>query len=65
MVNKEGVQAQVGNIVEYPLRSIETADFNDGRSHGVGLLVSRNIDRGTIHIDRHCSTYMAQAVRVG
>ena len=39
-------EPQVGNIVEYPLRSIETEDFQDGRSHGVGLLVGRNIDRG-------------------
>ena len=36
----------VGDVVEYPLRTIETEDFNDGRSHGVGLLVSRNKDRG-------------------
>ena len=37
---------RVGDVVEYPLRSIETEDFADGRSHGVGLLVGRNMDRG-------------------
>ena len=37
---------QVGDVVEYPLRIVETEDFNDGRSHGVGLLVGRNMDRG-------------------
>ena len=37
---------QVGDIVEYPLREIETQDFDDGRTHGLGLLVSRNMDRG-------------------
>ena len=37
---------QIGDVVEYPLRIVETEDFNDGRSHGVGLLVGRNMDRG-------------------
>ena len=39
---------QIGDVVEYPLRAIETEDFNDGRSHGVGLLVGRNMDRGKL-----------------
>ena len=41
---------QVGDIVEYPLRSVETEDFNDGRTHGVGLLVGRNMDRGELSL---------------
>ncbi len=43
---------QIGDVVEYPLRSVETEDFNDGRSHGVGLLVGRNMDRGKQRAER-------------
>lgn len=51
MVNADGMQPRVGDTVKYSLRLIETQDFetqdfDDGRSHGFGILVSRNIDRG-------------------
>lgn len=35
-----------GDVVEYPLSSIIKEDLMDGREKGVGLLVSRNLDRG-------------------
>ena len=36
----------MGDIVEYPLSPAEQATLQDGRTHGVGLLVGRNMDRG-------------------
>ncbi len=36
----------MGDVVEYPLREIEREELQDGRRAGVGLLVSRNLDRG-------------------
>eukprot|EP00884_Botryococcus_braunii_P018573 jgi/Botrbrau1/539/Bobra.0010s0014.1 len=36
---------QVGDVVEYPLREVEQKELRDGRTAGVGLLVSRNMDR--------------------
>lgn len=35
-----------GAIVEYPLPQVVRDELQDGRSHGVGLLVGRNCDRG-------------------
>ncbi|PSC75282.1 chaperone -like [Micractinium conductrix] len=35
-----------GTVVEYPLPAVVQAELQDGRSHGVGLLVGRNCDRG-------------------
>ena len=32
-------------MVEYPLSELIQAALQDGRTHGVGLLVGRNIDR--------------------
>eukprot|EP00798_Chlamydomonas_sp_ICE-L_P018719 gene18719-25244_t len=37
---------QDGDLVEYPLPEVVMADLQDGRTHGVGLLVGRNMDRG-------------------
>lgn len=34
-----------GAVVEYPLSQLVQDELQDGRSHGVGLLVGRNIDR--------------------
>ena len=34
-----------GDVVEYPLSDIVIADMCDGRTHGVALLVGRNMDR--------------------
>lgn len=39
-------QAVVGDVVEYPLSEVVKQQLQDGRSHGVGLLVGRNKDRG-------------------
>ena len=39
-------QPAAGAVVEYPLPPQVVADLADGRSHGVGLLVGRNLDRG-------------------
>lgn len=36
----------VGAVVEYPLPQVVRDELQDGRSHGVGLLVGRNCDRG-------------------
>ena len=35
-----------GDLVEYPLSEVTRQQLQDGRSHGVGLLVGRNKDRG-------------------
>lgn len=35
-----------GDVVEYPLSEVVKQQLQDGRSHGVGLLVGRNKDRG-------------------
>ena len=35
-----------GDVVEYPLSEVVKQQLQDGRSHGVGLLVGRNQDRG-------------------
>lgn len=35
-----------GDVVEYPLSDVVRQQLQDGRSHGVGLLVGRNKDRG-------------------
>ncbi|KAL2635635.1 hypothetical protein R1flu_007114 [Riccia fluitans] len=42
-------EAQLGDVVEYSLSDAARAQHEDGRLKGVGLVVSRNIDRG----DRH------------
>lgn len=43
-VSDDGVlMVAVGTVVEYPLRS---NDIVDGRTHGIGLVVGRNADRG-------------------
>ncbi|BBN04787.1 hypothetical protein MPTK1_3g07620 [Marchantia polymorpha subsp. ruderalis] len=42
-------EAQLGDVVEYYLSDAAKAQHQDGRLKGVGLVVSRNIDRG----DRH------------
>lgn len=39
-------QPVVGDVVEYPLSDVVRQQLQDGRSHGVGLLVGRNKDRG-------------------
>ena len=39
-------EAQVGDVVEYPLPQHVTDNLQDGRTHGVGLLINRNMDRG-------------------
>ena len=36
----------MGDVVEYPLSAVVKQELQDGRSHGVGLLVGRNKDRG-------------------
>ena len=36
----------MGDVVEYPLSVVVKQELQDGRSHGVGLLVGRNKDRG-------------------
>lgn len=36
---------QAGTIVEYPLSQQQREELQDGRTHGVGLLVGRNCDR--------------------
>ena len=36
----------MGDVVEYPLIDVVKYELQDGRSHGVGLLVGRNKDRG-------------------
>jgi len=41
-----GAEAQSGNVVEYPLSQVVRDDMQDGRSHGLALLVGRNMDRG-------------------
>ncbi|KAL3137318.1 hypothetical protein ABBQ32_006858 [Trebouxia sp. C0010 RCD-2024] len=41
-----GQQPVVGDVVEYPLSKVVRQQLQDGRSHGVGLLVGRNKDRG-------------------
>ncbi|KAG0555779.1 hypothetical protein KC19_11G002400 [Ceratodon purpureus] len=41
-----GSEAQNGDIVEYPLSDAIKAQHQDDRLRGVGLVVSRNIDRG-------------------
>ncbi|KAK9817937.1 hypothetical protein WJX72_004542 [[Myrmecia] bisecta] len=38
--------AVMGDVVEYPLTELVRSELQDGRTHGVGLLVGRNIDRG-------------------
>ena len=35
----------MGDLVEYPLSEVVKELLQDGRSHGVGLLVGRNKDR--------------------
>eukprot|EP00891_Asterochloris_glomerata_P000287 jgi/Astpho2/287/fgenesh1_pg.00010_%23_49_t len=37
---------EAGDVVEYPLSEHVQRELMDGRTHGVGLLVGRNIDRG-------------------
>lgn len=44
MLNRD--QPVVGDVVEYPLSKVVRQQLQDGRSHGVGLLVGRNKDRG-------------------
>lgn len=34
-----------GTLVEYPLSQQQKDELQDGRTHGVGLLVGRNCDR--------------------
>jgi curved DNA-binding protein CbpA len=41
-----GAEAQNGDVVEYPLSDAAKAQHQDDRLRGVGLVVSRNIDRG-------------------
>uniref|UniRef100_A0A7I4CB40 J domain-containing protein n=1 Tax=Physcomitrium patens TaxID=3218 RepID=A0A7I4CB40_PHYPA len=41
-----GTEAQNGDVVEYPLSDAIKAQHQDDRLKGVGLVVSRNIDRG-------------------
>ncbi len=36
----------MGDVVEYPLSEVTRQQLQDGRTHGVGLLVGRNKDRG-------------------
>ena len=36
----------MGDVVEYPLSDVVKQELQDGRSHGLGLLVGRNKDRG-------------------
>ena len=36
---------EAGAVVEYPLPQVVIDELLDGRSHGVGLLVGRNLDR--------------------
>ncbi|PRW59130.1 dnaJ-like protein subfamily B member 5-like [Chlorella sorokiniana] len=38
--------AAAGAVVEYPLSQQQRDELQDGRTHGVGLLVGRNCDRG-------------------
>lgn len=38
----------MGDVVEYPLSAVVKQELQDGRSHGVGLLVGRNKDRGDV-----------------
>ena len=45
----DAVEPQVGDLVEYPIPpSDPTYDARGPRTHGVGLLVSRNQDRGDV-----------------
>jgi DnaJ-domain-containing protein 1 len=45
----DAVEPQVGDLVEYPIPpSDPTYDPHGARTHGVGLLVSRNQDRGDV-----------------
>eukprot|EP00210_Caulerpa_lentillifera_P005719 g5469.t1 len=39
-------EPQAGDLVEYPLSEVVKMELQDGRMKGVGLLVSRNKDRG-------------------
>ncbi|KAL0035404.1 hypothetical protein WJX77_005166 [Trebouxia sp. C0004] len=43
--NDEGMPV-MGDVVEYPLSEVTRQQLQDGRTHGVGLLVGRNKDRG-------------------
>ena len=43
-----------GTVVEYPLPAVVQAELQDGRSHGVGLLVGRNCDRCERWLQRGC-----------
>ncbi|KAG6543401.1 hypothetical protein Mapa_015317 [Marchantia paleacea] len=47
--SKKFTEAKLGDVVEYYLSDAAKAQHQDGRLKGVGLVVSRNIDRG----DRH------------
>eukprot|EP00897_Mesotaenium_endlicherianum_P003031 jgi/Mesen1/2756/ME000017S02127 len=42
-------EAQLGDVVEYPLSAAAQASHGDGRSKGVGFVVGRNQDRGDKH----------------
>jgi len=41
-------EPDVGDLVEYPLPQVVKDEMMDGRTHGVGVLVSRNKDRGDV-----------------
>lgn len=45
---------QAGAVVEYPLSDVVRDELQDGRTHGVGLLVGRNIDRRGFCFGLHC-----------
>lgn len=45
----EKEEAQMGDVVEYPLSAAAQANHGDGRTKGVGLVVGRNLDRGDAH----------------
>lgn len=46
MDEEEDGEPQSGDLVEYPLSDLVKSELQDGREKGVGLLVSRNKDRG-------------------